>query len=226
MTLARRIVEHFVLPADGRRTAADARDTSPRARGAARVIPRTPPAVAVLAPPADAASLGAGLGLALIRERRAPAAVVCVWSPHATRPTWRAPALPTATRLATALAARGHVARAAGRLVVVRLAEHCEQAASEAQRASAAAGSAPTVLAIGGPRRAAFDALLAVQDLVVVALPPASDPALARLAVVGLERALTCEVPPADPARALAAAGLALLPSTRRALRAPLACLS
>ena len=43
--------------------------------------PRTPPVVAVLAPPADAPALGAVLGLALARRERARVAVVCVWSP-------------------------------------------------------------------------------------------------------------------------------------------------
>jgi len=185
-----------------------------------------PPAVAVLAPPADAPAFGAALGLALARSRRTPVAVVCVWAPDPVRSVWRAPAMPAATRVAAALRARGHDATAAGRLVVVRLSADCEEAASQALRVGAAAGSAPTVLALAGPRVGAFDALLAMQDLVVVAVAPAADAALARLATAGLERALTCAVPPADPGRALAAAGLALLPSTRRALAAPVAAVS
>jgi hypothetical protein len=134
--------------------------------------------------------------------------------------------MPAAARLAATLRARGHAATAAGRLVVVRLSTSCEEAASQALRVGAAAGGAPTVLALAGPRAAAFDALLAMQDLVVVAVAPAADAALARLATVGLERALTCPVPPADPGRALAAAGLALLPATRRALAGPVAALA
>ena len=51
-------------------------------------------------------------------------------------------------------------------------------AAVQARRAAAAAGDAPTVLALGGPRVAAFDELLAEQDLVVVATPSGTDPAL------------------------------------------------
>jgi hypothetical protein len=78
------------------------------------------------------------------------------------------------------------------------------------------------VLALGGPRVAAFDGLLAEQDLVVVATPSGTDPALGRLALAGLQSAVArvcvCEVPPARPDRAVAAAGLALLPSTRRPL--------
>ena len=228
MSVARRIVEHFVSPADGRAMRADAAGPVgvPRTRACAVPPPRTPPVVAVLAPPADAPALGAVLGLALARRERTRVAVVCVWSPAPTRALWRAPALPAAIHLAAALAARGHDARGSGRLVVVRLAAQCEEAAAEVLRASAAAGSAPVVLALAGPRAAAFDAVLAAQDLVVVALPPEADPALARLAVAGLERGVTCEIPPGHPARSLAAAGLALLPSARRALVAPVAALS
>jgi hypothetical protein len=95
---------------------------------------------------------------------------------------------------------------------------------------SAAAGDAPTVLALGGPRVAAFDELLSDQDLVVVATPIGTDPALARLALAGLAsgavRTCACDVPPAHPARTVAAAGLTLLPSARRALAVPVEALS
>ena len=110
--------------------------------------------------------------------------------------------------------------------MIVSLAARCEEAAAEAQRVIAAAGAAPTVLALAGPRAAAFDDLLASQDLVVVAVAPGSDPALALLAVAGLERGVACEVPPAHPGRSLAAAGVLLLPSARRALSAPVEALS
>lgn len=151
---------------------------------------------------------------------------MCIWSPEPARSGWRAPARPAAARVAAALTARGHPATAAGRLAVVRLSAASEEAASQALRVCAAAGGAPSVLALAGPRVAAFDELLAMQDLVVVAVSPAANAALAQLATAGLERALTCPLLPADPARALAAAGLALLPSTRRALAVPVAALS
>lgn len=240
MSLARRIAEHFVLPPDAgsaharaaaggsrRRGRADASPAgSPRNRRCAVAPPRPPASLAVLAPAADAAALGATLALALARRERAPAAVVGLWAPGGERPPWRAPGLPAAARLARLLAARGHDARASGRLAVVRLAAPCEQAAAEAVRAAAAAGVAPAVLALAGPRAAAFEEVLAQQDLVVVAVTPGADPALARLAVAGLRRAIACEVPPAHPARSLAAAGIALLPSARRAVAAPVAALS
>jgi hypothetical protein len=182
--------------------------------------------VAVLAPPADAPALAAALGLALARARRAPVAVVCIWSAEPARRSWRAPARPAAARLAASLAGRGHEARAAGRLVVVGLSAACEDAAGEAVRVSAAAAGAPTGLALAGPRAAPFDAALAGQDMIVVGVPAGADPALVALALRGLDRALACPVPPAAPARALAAAGLILLPSIRRAVAAPVAALA
>jgi len=234
MTLARRIAELFVAPAgDPRLQPADRSRSRVAAREAADRVDTTrsgitgpPPAVALLAPPADAPALAVALGLALARARRVPAGIVCVWSPERTRSGRRAPPMPAAGRVAAALRARGHDATATGRLAVVRLSACGEEAASQALRVGAAAGAAPTVLAIGGPRTAAFDALLAMQDLVVVAVAPEADASLARLASAGLERALTWALPPADPGRALAAAGLVLLPSARRALAAPVAAVS
>ncbi|MGH2918614.1 MAG: hypothetical protein ACRDLS_08465, partial [Solirubrobacteraceae bacterium] len=57
-----------------------------------------------------------------------------------------------------------------------------------------------------------------------------ADPVLARLAVDGLTEkavcACACEVPPAPPARALAEAGVVLLPSARRALAGPIGAMA
>lgn len=252
MSLARRVAEHFVAPADGpaaqdRVRGADGRAAcdplpgadrhrsradpvtsagGPPTRACAVSPPRTPACVALLAPSADAPALASGLALVLAGRQRAPAAVVYLWSPAPARPLWRAPAVPAAARLARALAARGHAAHASGRLVVVRLAAQCDEAGAEAPLVMAAAGRAPAVLALAGPRAAAFDALLDAQDLVVVAVPAGANPALARLALAGLERAVACEVPPAHPGRSLAAAGVALLPAARRALAVPVEALS
>jgi hypothetical protein len=228
MTLLRTVVEHFVTSPGHPQPAVHedfVRPDEGPERACAEPAPRTPTGIAVLSAAGDAHPLGAALGLAIARRRRAPVVAVCVWTGDLTPAAgWRAPALPAARRLAGALAARGHDARAAGRLAVVRLPVASGDAAAQARRAAAAAGAAPMVLALGGPRVAAFDALLAEQDLVVVATPSDTDPALARLAVAGLSsqaaRACVCEVP-AQPARSFAAAGLALLPSARRALAAP-----
>lgn len=239
MRLARRLAEHFVAPAgdapadeltcaDGRGRRADTTPAgAPPTRACAVPPPRTPASVALLAAQGDAPALAAGLALALARRERASTAVVCVWSAGGPmRSPLRAPALPAAARLAAVLAGRGHVARASGRLVSVGLAAGPAEAAAEAMRVSAAAGAAPTVLALAGPRAAAFDVLLDDQDLVVVAVAAGSDPALAQLAVAGLQRSVVCEVPPAHPGRSLAAAGVALLPSARRLLAAPVEALS
>jgi hypothetical protein len=234
MSLTRALLEFFVTPpGDLPCAAADdfvSHDEGPE-RACAVPAPRTPPGVAVLASAADARPLGAALGLALAGARRAPAAVVCVWAPTTTAgPAWRAPALPAARRLAARLVARGHEACATGRVVLVRLPESPPDAAAQAGRVSAAAGAAPTVLPLGGPRATSFDALLAEQDLVVVATPAGTDRALRRLAIAGLatraSRTCACDVLPARPSRTLAAVGLTLLPRTRRAMEGVMEALS
>jgi hypothetical protein len=234
MSLLRNVFEHFVVPSGDSRPAAHedfvVHDEGSD-RACAEPAPRTPPGVAVLSAAGDAHTLGAALGLALASRRRAPVVAVCVWTGGLPAGSaWRAPALPAARKLAARLRAREHDARAAGRLAVVRLPSAPDEAAAQARRAAAAAGAAPTVLALGGPRVAALDALLAEQDLVVVATSSGADPALARLALGGLAsetaRACVCEVPPAHPARSLAAAGLTLLPSARRALAGSVDALS
>lgn len=226
MNLLRSVIEHFVMPSGLPRPAAHGDFVTPDEgpdRACAEPAPRTPSGVALLSAVADAQPLGAALGLAVAHHLRAAVAVVCVWTTgQAGRPQWRAPALPAARRLAASLDSRGHDVRAAGRLAVVRLPGEPDEAAAQARRVLAAAGDAPTVLALGGARVAAFDELLAEQDLVVVATPNGTDPALARLALAGLASGATtarvCEVPSGRAARSVAAAGLALLPSTRRAL--------
>lgn len=259
MSLRRSIVEHFVLPPAGRQPAAHegarrrgrarrgagappagSPDTDPQQLGraedarAAATAQRghaDPPAVGLLCPSADAPSFGAALGLALAARHRAPVVAVCLWTGETPAgAAWRAPAHPAARRLVANLVGRGHDARAAGRLVIVRLPADPAEAVAQARRASAAAGATPVVLTLGGPRLAAFDELLAEQDLVVVATAIGTDPALARLALAGVQsaarRACLCEVPPARAQRSLAAAGLTLLPSTRRALAVPVEALS
>ena len=233
--MLRRLVEHFVQP-PGRPGPAAHEDFVPPDEGPDRACaepaPRTPPGIAVLAPAPDAHSLGAALGLALASRRRAPVVVVCVWTPGRTSRSGVARAGDRPPRAASPRrSARAGTTRAPpGRLAVVRLPEAPEQAAVEARRAAPRRATAPTVLALGGPRVAAFDELLAEQDLVVVATPSGTDPALARLALAGLAsgaaRTCACEVPPAHPARTVAAAGLTLLPSARRALAVPVEALS
>jgi len=226
MSLLQRISHHFVMPA-GDPPAAAHEDFVPPDEGPDRACaepaPRTPPGVAVLCAPADAQPLGAALGLTLAARHRATAVAVCVWTAaRPAGPSWCAPATPAARRLCATLCARGHDARGAGRLAFVRLAEDPVEAVVQARRTVAVTGFAPSVLALGGPRVAVFDTLLAEQDLVVIATPSGTDPALARLAVAGLAaaavNACVCEIARAQPARWLAGAGLTLLPSARRSL--------
>ena len=257
MSLRRSILEHFVAPSGNVQSAAP--DVSPgrsSAASGAKLAPRaarsperacaalerpgvaderhrvgTPSAVGLLCPPADAHSLGASLGLALAARHRAAVVVVCAWTAEVPQGcAWCAPARPATRRMVANLVGRGHDARAAGRLAMVRLPADAAEAAGRARRVSAAAGAAPVVLALGGPRVSDFDQCLAEQDLVVVAAASGTDPALARLALAGLdgatERACICEVPPARSARSLAAAGVTLLPSARRARAALVAALS
>ncbi len=226
MSLARRLSEHFVIPSGDARPAPCEDVEAPRAAPAAG----PPPAVAVLAAAGDAAALGAALGLALARLQRAPVVAVCVWrEADLHRSAWRAPGVPAARRLAAALAARGHDARPAGRLVLVDLRGPAAEAAPAARRVLAATGEVPGVLALGGARTAAFDAVLADQDLVVVGARTDADPCLTRLALAGSARSharVRVRVPAAPLARGLALAGVALLPSARRALAQPIAELS
>jgi len=248
MSVRRHLYEHFVIPAGERSPAGDEHFVVPSSpalsgdhedfvgpdeapeRACAVPRPRTPPGIAVLCAAPDAPALGAALALSIARRFRAPVVAICAWTgSEPGRTPWRAPALPAARRLAASLAAREHQVHAAGRLAVVRLAPRCDEAAAEARRVIAAAHPAPAVVALGGPRASVFDELLAEQDLVVVATRSGADPALARLAVASLAsatvRAYACEVPPAPSARTLAAAGLTLLPSARRALAGPVEAL-
>ena len=226
MSALRSLVEHFVAPPSDARTAGDddfvAPDGGPD-RACAEPAPRTPPGIGLLAAADDARPLGAALGLAVASHRRAPVVVVCVWTGgRAGRPSGgerqrcprRAGSRRPSARAGTTRELRG---------------ASCSSGSPRGRSTPASGparvgggGAAPTVLALGGPRVAEFEDLLAEQDLVVVATPSGTDPALRRLALAGVgavaARVCACEVPPAQLGRAAAAAGLVLLPSARRPL--------
>jgi hypothetical protein len=171
------------------------------------------PSAAVCGPAAEPLACA----LALLLRSRGPA-VVCSWGAGGRR----ASAAPTAAarRLAASLGARGLAARASGRLVVVALDAAPSIAAAEAARAGAAAGDAPVVLALCGPRDPAFDQVLAAQDVAVAAAGEAPEE-LIRLGVAALERACgRAVVADGLPGAAawLARAGLFAAPGARRAL--------
>jgi hypothetical protein len=168
------------------------------------------PAIGVLANAADAAVVGAAVGVTL--GRGTAAAIVCVHAPgHTTpAPALRAPARGQAARLAASLAARGLSADARGRLVLVALPDDPAQAAAAAERAQAASADLPGVLAIS-TRHGALDTVLGAQRAILVALPSTAEPTLTELAVAGAaalapSAALPLRLGPLQ--RALALAGL------------------
>lgn len=154
--------------------------------------------------------LGAVLGLALAREAHAAAVLVLGWRTWApARSTM--PAAPCARRLARALRLRELDARASGRLVWVDLPQDDDAAATAVARAVAAApAEMPVVVALGGPRGAALDALLAEADLVVV--PGPQDDPRRRAALAGAStaagRTVSWPRTPGAPWRRLAHAGV------------------
>jgi hypothetical protein len=174
--------------------------------------------VAVLASPDRAAALGAATALLLMRRRRAAAGLVVVWAPGLAP---SAPASRAARRLARVLDGQGLDATAAGRLATVVLPEEPVQAAAAATRAMTAAQGRPVVLALGG-RAEPFDALLTVQDRVVIVPPAGADPRMTQLALAGLggvaRDARACTADPTAAARAFLTAGVAVPASLRRAL--------
>jgi hypothetical protein len=184
--------------------------------------PRAPTAAALLCPPRDALPAGGALALTLAHRDGVGAALVGAWGGPAELPgEVGGPALPAARRLAARLVARGHEARAAGRLVIVRLPAGERDAAAAWQRVEAAVPDAPSVLVLAGPRGEALDGLVARRELVVVAVPAQADPALARLApasVAGLGAPVVVVELPRTMGAALAAAGLRVPGPLRRAL--------
>lgn len=183
---------------------------------------RAQPAVAVTAAHAAVCGPGAdalGCALALQLRRRGPV-VVCAWEGAARRPAL--PATAGARRLAASMTARGLDVQPSGRLVLVALDAAPSVAAAEAGRVAAAAGDAPVVVALCGPRDGAFDQLLAVQDVAVVASADVPEEVV-RLGVGALE-ATSCRAVAAPALSALAMwaarAGLCATPAARRALAA------
>jgi hypothetical protein len=186
---------------------------------AAGALPRAARAL-VLGRPADALPLAAGLAGELRARERAAAALLVCWPCEPPHPVLAAR---PAQRLAARLDSRGLEAVARGRLAWLALSGPSGGAAAATVRAEAATDG-PTVVAVTGPRCDALDALLDECDLVMVALRPDADPALAELALAGLAatRAPVIVWPPLSGAstRLLALAGRGRL---RHAPSAPVA---
>jgi hypothetical protein len=211
----------LVAPRTGEATLDDGRSPL-RTAPAANLADATPAlSLGLLAPARELPAAAAGAGLAV--AGMAPATLVCVHAPGGGRaaPALRAPARPGAARLAASLRARDLEASARGRLALARLPDDRAQLAGAAARALAAAGALPTVLAVAA-RDDDVDLLLGACDAILVALPAAAEPALARLALAGAAAlvpraaALAIGVDPVE--RALAAAGLRAPGAIRRAV--------
>jgi hypothetical protein len=173
-----------------------------------------PPSFAVLGERREALAVASGLVLAT----GVGPGLVCVWPPGDVRP--RLPATARARRLAARLEARSVTALAGGRLVSVPLPGPAAEAVAVSQRAVAVAGVA-TAVVLAGPRDDDLDALLALQDAVVLVPREAADSALVRLAIAGLAETpapVVTMAAPSGPVRVLAAAGLIALPAFRSAL--------
>ncbi len=188
------------------------------------------PAVAVVGRDRRAVAAGCAIGLTLARRRRCPAAMVCVRGGDVGAGWRSAPGL-GARRLAAALGVAGVPAVAAGRLVFVdldaagdgaSLGLDAAAAVARAEQAIGAAGEAPTVVVLAGPRESPFDRVLAAQDVVGVACGPGDPPVLTGLAIAGLPPgAVSLEGSVSRAALALAASGVAVMPSLAGAV-APL----
>jgi hypothetical protein len=205
-------------------------DAAASARPARRVTERTVPAtLGVLVAPGDAPAAGAALGLAAATAHRAPCAVVCRWTgAELAEPPRSGLAVGAARRLAQRLAGRGLAVGACGRVVTVVLPSSDIEARAATERALAAAGDLPLVLAIGGARSPAFDPLLAGLDRLIIVPPPGAPVGLERLAIDSAARlgrgAAVLRLPAtgAVTGRLLAATGLPLSGAWRKAAAAAL----
>ncbi|MEA2271447.1 MAG: hypothetical protein QOI98_155 [Solirubrobacteraceae bacterium] len=182
-----------------------------------------PPSVAVLCDIGTGLACGAAVALALRRGAHCPAALVLHWSASPSREVSpRVPGFPGAHRLVRSLRGRGHRAWGSGRLAFVALPDDPGEAAAAAGRAGGVAGAAPCVLVVAGPRPAAVETLLALQDGVAVVAPDGGDGDLAALALAGLaDRGLsTCvlDLPVSGVSRAGAVTGLWIPGRARRAV--------
>ena len=190
---------------------------------AATARPRpVPPSFAVLGERREAVAVASGLVLA----SGVGPGLVCVWPPGDVRP--RPPATARARRLAARLEARGVTALAGGRLVGVPLPGPAAEAVAVSQRAVAAAGVA-TAVVLAGPRDDDLDALLVLQDAVVLVLREPVESPLVRLAISGLANAagpVVTVAAPSGPGRGLATAGLVAPPALRSALAPALAAVA
>ena len=202
------------------RSAPERAGSAPERGGSAPERGRSAPTVAILCRPDGAWALGGAAALLLAARHRSSYSALLVWG-GVDAPALRPPASSGARRLADRLTGCGHDATATGRLAVVRLDGKLSVVAAEAVRVLDAI-DVPAAVVFAGPRDDGADVLLRAQDAVLVAA--GDDQVVAELAVDGLAgigvRARTLGVPAemSAAARALAAAGVVVLPPLRAAL--------
>jgi len=186
--------------------------------------PASPPVrplrAAVLGGPAHVPPVAAACAGELRARAGSGSALVCLWRPggEALRddedPASPAGATtPAARRVAAALEAEGLRATACGRLAWLALPDDPPEAAPVLRRGLAVA-AVPVVIAVAGPRPAAFEPVLATADLALAVLPADAEEPLRALALASLPGAghLVAPLPP-GPSRWAALAGLTRLRS-------------
>lgn len=212
--LVRRVAGAFVEPEEESWGPAAVDPRGERASVALVAPPRAAARVGVVCNGRDVAVAGAAVGLALIERGGGRCAVVLEWTGADDRRLVARPAAPSARRRAATLVDRGLVAVASGRLVRVALAADEAAGAAAVRDVVEALAEVPAVLAVGGPRGQALEALLAEQDALVLATRPAADQTLVELARAELAclgpPVVAAELPPSPVAAALARAGVAL----------------
>jgi hypothetical protein len=166
------------------------------------------PAAAVLGAPRESALAAVALALTLSRAGRWPCGLAAFW--RTGEAATRLPAYPAARRTAARLRAHGIDAAPSLGLVRVALPDAPAQAAAIAQRTISAAPS-PAVIALAGARVPEIDALLRVQDVIVLACRRDEDPALARIAGESLSglaaSVVACQIAPGLAGRVLGMTG-------------------
>ena len=174
--------------------------------------------VAVVCDPADARVAGGAVALGLAHGAGGPA-VLLEWTGREAAGGSDRASSAGARRLAVSLRETGEAASAAGRIVRVALPADEGEAIASSRLVERAAGHAPGVLLVAGPRGPGLDTLLTDCSLILLAVRPGTDAGIADLALdelVALGRpADRLDLPASPGAAALARSGTALVAPLR-----------
>jgi hypothetical protein len=204
---------HWLPPVVARPGAGNGVGALPTSRSAEPGLLRA----AVLCAPADVRLAGGAVGLGLAHGRGGPA-VVLEWTGRELAPARDRASSGAARRLAVTLREEGHAAASSGRLVRVALPQGEADAVDTARAVEHAAGDAPGLVVVGGPRGEVLEGLVASCPLVILALRADTDEALAEIALGSL---LACGRP-VDRLDLPSAAGAAVLARSGTGLTGPL----